>query len=114
VSALTRATLAQMLRDPGVAEVIRKIMQEVEAVSKKLGMELSVSVEQRMAGAAKVGEHKTSMLQDLEAGRPMELEALVGSVVELGDRVGVAMDHTRTVYSCARLLAQAASTNSKT
>ena len=114
VSALTRATLAQMLRDPGVAEVIRKIMQEVEAVSKKLGMELSVSVEQRMAGAAKVGEHKTSMLQDLEAGRRMELEALVGSVVELGDRVGVAMDHTRTVYSCARLLAQAASTNSKT
>jgi len=114
VSALTRATLAQMLRDPGVAEVIRKIMQEVEAVSKKLGMELSVSVEQRMAGAAKVGEHKTSMLQDLEAGRPMELEALVGSVVELGDRVGVAMDHTHAVYSCARLLAQAASTNSKT
>jgi 2-dehydropantoate 2-reductase len=114
VSALTRATLAQMLRDPGVAEVIRKIMQEVEAVSKKLGMELSVTVEQRMAGAAKVGEHKTSMLQDLEAGRPMELEALVGSVVELGDRVGVAMDHTRTVYSCARLLAQAASTNSRT
>jgi 2-dehydropantoate 2-reductase len=114
VSALTRATLAQMLRDPGVAEVIRKIMQEVEAVSKKLGMELSVSVEQRMAGAAKVGEHKTSMLQDLEAGRPMELEALVGSVVELGDRVGVAMDHTHAVYSCARLLAQAASTNART
>jgi len=114
VSALTRATLAQMLRDPGVAEVIRKIMQEVEAVSKKLGMELSVTVEQRMAGAAKVGEHKTSMLQDLEAGRPMELEALVGSVVELGERVGVAMDHTRAVYSCARLLAQAASTNSRT
>jgi 2-dehydropantoate 2-reductase len=114
VSALTRATLEQMLGDPGVAEVIRKIMQEVEAVSKKLGMELSVSVEQRMAAAAKVGEHKTSMLQDLEAGRPMELEALVGSVVELGDRVGVAMDHTRTVYSCARLLAQAASTNSRT
>ena len=114
VSALTRATLAQMLRDPGVAEVIRKIMQEVEAVSKKLGMELSVSVEQRMAGAAKVGEHKTSMLQDLEAGRPMELEALVGSVVELGNRVGVAMDHTHAVYSCARLLAQAASTNSRT
>ena len=114
VSALTRATLAQMLRDPGVAEVIRKIMQEVEAVSKKLGMELSVSVERRMAGAAKVGEHKTSMLQDLEAGRPMELEALVGSVVELGERVGVAMDHTRAVYSCARLLAQAASTNSRT
>jgi 2-dehydropantoate 2-reductase len=106
VSALTRATLAQMVRDPGVSVVIRNIMQEVEAVSHKLGMELPVSIERRMAGAEKVGEHKTSMLQDLEAGRPMELEALVGSVVELGERVGVPMPHTRTIYSCVRLLAQ--------
>jgi 2-dehydropantoate 2-reductase len=106
VSALTRSTLAQMVRDPGVSEVIRNIMQEVEAVSRKLGMELPVSIDQRMAGAKKVGEHKTSMLQDLEAGRPMELEALVGSVVELGERVGVPMAYTRTAYSCAKLLAQ--------
>ncbi len=104
LSALTRATLAQMLRDPGVASVIRNIMLEVEAVSHKLGMGLPVSIEQRMAGAEKVGEHKTSMLQDLEAGRPMELEALVGSVVELGEKVGVAMPHTTTVYHCAKLL----------
>jgi 2-dehydropantoate 2-reductase len=106
VSALTRATLAQMIRDPGVSAVIRNIMLEVEAVSKKLGMELPVSVEQRMTGAEKVGEHKTSMLQDLEAGRPMELEALVGSVVELGEKVGVPMPHTRVVYSCAKLLGE--------
>jgi 2-dehydropantoate 2-reductase len=104
VSALTRATLVQILRDPGVADVIRNIMQEVEAVSKKLGMELPVSIDQRMAGAEKVGEHKTSMLQDLEAGRPMELEALVGSVVELGEKVGVPMTHTQAVYNCAKLL----------
>jgi 2-dehydropantoate 2-reductase len=108
VSALTRATLAQMLRNPGVSTVIRNIMEEVEAVSRKLGMELPVSIEQRMAGAEKVGEHKTSMLQDLETGRPMELEALVGSVVELGERVGLPMPYTRTVYSCAKLLAQPA------
>ncbi len=108
VSALTRATLAQMVRDPGVASVIRNIMQEVEAVSQKLGMELPVSIDQRMAGAEKVGEHKTSMLQDLEAGRPMELEALVGAVVELGERVGLPMTSTRTVYNCAKLLAQSA------
>jgi 2-dehydropantoate 2-reductase len=108
VSALTRATLAQMLRDPGVSTLIRNIMQEVEAVSGKLGMELPVSIEQRMAGAEKVGEHKTSMLQDLEAGRPMELEALVGAVVELGERVGLPMPYTRTAYSCAKLLAQSA------
>jgi 2-dehydropantoate 2-reductase len=104
VSALTRATLAQMVRDPGVSAVIRNIMQEVAAVSQKLGMELPVSIEQRMAGAEKVGEHKTSMLQDLEAGRPMELEALVGAVVELGERVGLPMPYTRTVYNCTKLL----------
>ncbi|MGA7299056.1 MAG: 2-dehydropantoate 2-reductase, partial [Candidatus Sulfotelmatobacter sp.] len=106
VSALTRATLVQMARDPGVCSVIRNIMQEVEAVSRKLGMELPVSIDQRIAGAEKVGEHKTSMLQDLEAGRPMELEALVGAVVELGERVGLPMSCTRTVYSCAKLLAE--------
>jgi 2-dehydropantoate 2-reductase len=106
VSALTRATLVQMVRDPGVSSVIRNIMQEVEAVSRKLGMELPVSIDQRMTGAEKVGEHKTSMLQDLEAGRPLELDALVGAVVELGDHVGVPMTHTRTVYNCAKLLAR--------
>jgi 2-dehydropantoate 2-reductase len=105
VSALTRATLVQMVRHPDVAAVIRNIMQEVEAVSHKLGMELPISIDQRMAGAEKVGEHKTSMLQDLEAGRPLELEALVGSVLELGEKLGLPMAHTRTVYSCAKLLA---------
>ena len=106
VSALTRATLVQMVRDPGVCAEIRNIMEEVEAVSKKLGMELPVTIDQRIAGAEKVGEHKTSMLQDLEAGRPMELEALVGAVVELGTRVGLPMTCTRTVYNCTKLLSK--------
>jgi 2-dehydropantoate 2-reductase len=110
VSALTRATVAQMLRDPGVSIVIRKIMEEVETVSCKLGMELPVSIDQRIAGAEKIGEHKTSMLQDLEAGRSMELEALVGAVVELGERMDVPMPVTRTVYSCTKLLAESAAT----
>ena len=105
VSALTRATLVQMVRDQEVSSVIRHIMEEVSAVSSKLGMEMPVSIDQRMAGAEKVGEHKTSMLQDLEMGRPMELEALVGSVVELGERVGVTMPYTQTVYACTKLLA---------
>ncbi len=108
VSALTRATLVQMVRDPGVSSVIRNIMQEGATVSHKLGMELPVSIEQRMAGAEKVGEHKTSMLQDLEAGRPMELEALVGAVVELGERVGLPMTYTKAVYHCTKLLAECA------
>jgi 2-dehydropantoate 2-reductase len=79
-------------------------MTETEAVAGKLGLELPISIDQRMAGAEKVGAHKTSMLQDFEAGRPMELEAVVGAVVELGDRLGVAMPATRAVYACAKML----------
>ena len=95
-----------MARDPEVRQLVVGIMTEVEAVSAKLGLELPITIDQRIAGAEKVGEHKTSMLQDLEAGRPMELEAVVGAVVELGERLGVAMPHTRTVYACTKLLDQ--------
>lgn len=110
ISALTGATLAHMARDPGISALVRNIMCEAEAVAHKLGMQLPVSIDQRIAGAAKVGEHKTSMLQDLEAGRPLELEAVVGAVVELGERVGVPMNHTRTVYACTKLLAECRAT----
>ena len=105
-SVLTRATLAQMTGDVEVSALARNIMKETEAVARALGFELPISIEQRMAGAAAVGEHKTSMLQDLEAGRPMELEAIVGAVVELGERLNLSLPHTRTVYACARLLAE--------
>src|SRR5713226_10719167 len=106
VSALTGATLVQMARDPEVAVLIRNIMQEAESVATHLGLELPVSIEQRIAGAEKVGEHKTSMLQDLEAGRPLELEAVVGAVLELGERLNLPMPHTRAVYACTRLLVE--------
>lgn len=106
ISALTGATLAQMLGNPDTTELIRNIMQETEALTEKLGVKMQVSIEQRMAGAAKVGEHKTSMLQDLEAGRPLELEAIVGAVLEVGDRIGLPMPHTRSVYACTKLLAE--------
>jgi 2-dehydropantoate 2-reductase len=95
-----------MLSNPDTTSLIRNIMQETEQLTEKLGVKMQVSVEQRMAGAAKVGEHKTSMLQDLEAGRPLELEAIVGAVLEVGERVGLAMPHTRSVYACAKLLAE--------
>ena len=84
------------------------LMAETEAVAAKLDIELPISIDQRMAGAEKVGAHKTSMLQDLEAGRPMEIEAVVGAVVELGERLGVPMPATRTVYACAKMLDEAA------
>jgi 2-dehydropantoate 2-reductase len=104
ISALTRATLEQIVHNPGACALVRNIMLEAEAVAAKLGMELPVSIDQRIAGAEKVGAHKTSMLQDLEAGRPMEIEAIVGAVVELGERLSVTMPHTRSVYACAKLL----------
>ncbi len=104
ISALTRGTLEELARDPDVSRVVRALMAETEAVAGRLGIELSISIDQRMAGAEKVGAHKTSMLQDLEAGRPLELEAIVGAVVELGERLGVPTPATRTVYACAKLL----------
>jgi 2-dehydropantoate 2-reductase len=104
ISALTGGTLEALVRHPETSAVIRAIMAETEAVAATLGIELPISIEQRMAGAEKVGAHKTSMLQDLEAGRPLELEAIVGAVVELGERLNVPMPSTRTVYACAKLL----------
>jgi 2-dehydropantoate 2-reductase len=106
ISALTGATLVQMARDPEVNALVRRIMEETVAVGAKLGLEVPITIDQRIAGAEKVGEHKTSMLQDLEAGRPIELEAVVGAVVELGERLNVPMPHTRAVYACTKLLAQ--------
>jgi len=104
ISALTGATLEEMVRHPEASRVIRLIMAETEAVAAKLGIELPVSIEQRMAGAEKVGAHKTSMLQDLEMGRPIELEAIVGAVVELAERLGVPVPATRTVYAATKLM----------
>jgi len=104
ISALTGGTLEELVRNPDTCRVVRQIMAETEAVAGKLGIELPISIDQRIAGAEKVGAHKTSMLQDLEAGRPMEIEAVAGAVVELGERLGVPMPATNTVYACVKLL----------
>jgi 2-dehydropantoate 2-reductase len=104
ISALTRATIVQIAIDPDTRAVVHNIMTEVAAVANKLGAELPITIEQRIAGAEKVGEHKTSMLQDLELGRPLELEAVVGAVLEIGERLGVPMPYTHAVYGCTKLL----------
>lgn len=104
ISALTGGTLEELARHPEVSKVVRELMTETEAVAARLDIELPISIEQRMAGAEKVGAHKTSMLQDFEAGRPMEIDAVVGAVVELGERLGVPMPATRAVYACVKLL----------
>jgi 2-dehydropantoate 2-reductase len=104
ISALTGATLEELVRHREVSRLVREIMVETEALAMRLGVELPVSIEQRMAGAEKVGAHKTSMLQDLEAGRPLELEAIAGAIVELGEKLGTTMTATRAVYACTKLL----------
>jgi 2-dehydropantoate 2-reductase len=104
ISALTRGTMQDILQESDVARLVRDVMTEVDGVARALGLELPITIDQRMAGAARVGAHKTSMLQDLEAGRPMEIEAIVGATLELGERLGVPMPSTRAVYSCVRLL----------
>ncbi len=104
ISALTRATLVKMAQDPGVRALVAAIMTEVSAIATRLGITLPVSIEQRIAGAEAVGEHKTSMLQDLELGRPMESECIAGALVELGDKLGIPTPNLKAVYACTRLL----------
>ena len=106
VSVITGGTLEQLTRHPDVSRLIRAVMGEAEAVALKLGIELPITIDQRIAGAEKVGAHKTSMLQDYEAGRPMELEAVVGAVLELGERLGVPMPSMSAVYACVKFLGE--------
>lgn len=106
MSALTRATIGEMLGNSEVRDLVRRVMEEVASVALRLDLKLPVTVEQRMAGAEKVGDHKTSMLQDLQRGRPMELEAVVGAVVELARQIGTPMPCTETIYACTRLVAE--------
>jgi 2-dehydropantoate 2-reductase len=85
-------------------ELIRALMEEVAAVAGALNVELPLSIEKRMEGAAALGTHKSSTLQDLEAGKPLEIDALLGAVVELADGAGVAVPSLRTVYRLTKLL----------
>ena len=84
ISVLTHATLDVLCTDPGTRDVARRMMIEAQAVAEKLGVSFPIDVDRRIEGGAAVGAHRTSMLQDLDAGRPMEIDALVASVQELG------------------------------
>jgi len=106
ISALTHATLEGICRFPDTRQLAHDMMREAQAIAETLGITFRVGIEKRIAGAEKVGAHKTSMLQDVEAGRPIELEALVGSVIELGRLTGTPTPHIDTVYALMRLLAQ--------
>jgi 2-dehydropantoate 2-reductase len=102
VSALTGATLDKVLADPGTHAVCRALMVEGQAVAEKLGVKFAIGIDKRLAGGAEVGAHKTSMLQDLERGRPLEIEALLGAVVEMSEWVGVDMPIGRSILALVR------------
>ena len=106
ISALTHATLVDLLKFPLTRELSVQMMREAEAVAGKLGITFRVGIDRRIAGAEKVGAHKTSMLQDVEAGKPIEVEALVGAVVELGRLTKTPTPHIDAIYACASLLAK--------
>ena len=104
VSALTRATLDRICGEPLTRALAAGMMVEAQEVASRLGITFRVPLERRIEGAARVGNHKTSMLQDIEAGRPTEIEALLGSVIELARLTGTAIPRIETVYACTRLL----------
>jgi len=108
ISALTTATLDVLTADEGQRSVARAMMLEGQRVAEALGVRFAIDVDKRIAGAAEVGAHKTSMLQDLESSRPMEIDALLGAVVELADWVGEAAPISRSVLALVRARARAA------
>jgi 2-dehydropantoate 2-reductase len=102
ISALTGSTLEDIVRDPGTREAARSMMVEAQEIAERLRVKFPIDIDARIQGAEAVGAHKTSMLQDLEAGREMELDALVGVVAELGRLVGVATPIIDSVYALTR------------
>ncbi|MBT2322266.1 2-dehydropantoate 2-reductase [Variovorax paradoxus] len=106
ISSLSHSTLVDICQYPLSRELAAAMMREAQAVAHKLGIEFRVSLEKRIAGAEKVGKHKTSMLQDVEAGRAPEIDALVGAVVELARLTDTQTPHIDTVYSLVKLLAR--------
>jgi 2-dehydropantoate 2-reductase len=103
ISALTHATLEVLCTDPGTREVARNMMLEAQEIAEKLGVKFPIDVDRRIDGGAAVGAHRTSMLQDLDAGRPMEIDALLGSVQELGRVTQTATPTIDTVLALVQL-----------
>jgi 2-dehydropantoate 2-reductase len=106
ISALARATLAGICQYPLTRSLAEAVMTEAQTVANKLGITFRVPLEKRIAGAERVGHHKTSMLQDVEAARPLEVDALLGSVIELARLTHTPTPHLDTVYALTKLLAQ--------
>ncbi len=104
ITALTGATLGQLGTLPAMHDLLRALFAESAAVAARLGVTFPVSLDRRLEAGIAVGDHKTSMLQDLEAGKRLELECMTGAIVELAARLGVDVPHTSTVHACIQLL----------
>jgi len=106
ISALTHATLEDICLHPESRQLAYEMMTEAKNIAEKLGIEFKISLEKRIAGAQAVGQHKTSMLQDVEMGRELELQSLVATVIELGEITEIPTPQIRAVYALSSLLAQ--------
>jgi 2-dehydropantoate 2-reductase len=106
ITALTGATLGELGTLPQMRELLAAIFAECAAVAGRLGVRFPVSLDRRLEAGLAVGDHKTSMLQDLQAGKRLELGCMTGAVTELAGRLGVEVPHLRTVHACAALLDQ--------
>jgi 2-dehydropantoate 2-reductase len=106
ISALTRATMAEIYEHQPTRKVVAQVMEEILDIAARVGSKPAITVERRLRGAGSVGHHKTSMLQDLEAGKPLELDALVTAVVEIADITGAPAPTLRVVHAATDLLAR--------
>jgi 2-dehydropantoate 2-reductase len=106
ITALTGATLGELGELPEIRGLLRAIFTECASVAGRLGISFPVSLDRRLEAGLAVGDHKTSMLQDLEAGKRLELDCMTGAIVELAEHLGIDVPHTRAVHACAKLLGQ--------
>ena len=111
ISALSHATMAGICRFPETRRLAVAMMTEAQSIASKLGISFRHTIEQRVEGAEKVGEHKTSMLQDLEAGKPLEIEALVGAILEMGKLTNTTTPVIQSVYALVKLLDEGTQAN---
>ncbi|HEX8005339.1 MAG TPA: 2-dehydropantoate 2-reductase [Trebonia sp.] len=109
ISALTRATMVEICEHPGTRHLVTQLMEEILDIAARVGSTPDISVEKRLRGAGNVGHHKTSMLQDLEAGKQLELDAIVSAVVEIADITGAEATALRTIHAATDLLARTSS-----
>ena len=106
ISALTHATLVDICQFPATRSLAAAMMAEAQEVGERLGATFRVPMERRIAGAEGVGKHKTSMLQDVEVGKPLEIDGMLGAVIELAEMTGVEVPTLRALYACVSLLSK--------